>query len=67
MAVGTGVGTLSTIGTTGTGARTTGCTLDAQARLACLPNPDSLVSFNPLEQINWREVYIDSDITVDRL
>ena len=41
---------VGTLGTTGTGARTTGCTLDAQARLACTANPDSLVSFNPLEQ-----------------
>jgi TonB-linked SusC/RagA family outer membrane protein len=30
------------------GARTTGCTLDAQTRLVCTPKPDSLVSFNPL-------------------
>lgn len=37
------------LGATGTGARVTGCTLDAQARLACAPKPDSLVSFNPLE------------------
>lgn len=38
------------IGTTTTGARTTGCTLDAQTRGACTPTPDSLVSFNPLVQ-----------------
>jgi TonB-linked SusC/RagA family outer membrane protein len=38
------------LGALGTGARTTGCTLDAQARLACVANPDSLVSWNPLEQ-----------------
>lgn len=33
-----------------TGNRLTGCTLDAQSRNVCRPNPDSLVSFNPLEQ-----------------
>lgn len=38
------------VGTTPTGGRTTGCTLDAQTRLACTPKPDSLVSWNPLEQ-----------------
>ena len=38
------------VGTTSTGARTIGCTLDAQARKVCTPNTDSLVSFNPLEQ-----------------
>jgi TonB-dependent starch-binding outer membrane protein SusC len=37
------------VGTTGTGARTAGCTLDAQSRGVCTPNPDSLVSHNPLE------------------
>ncbi|HEU4995585.1 MAG TPA: SusC/RagA family TonB-linked outer membrane protein [Gemmatimonadaceae bacterium] len=37
------------VGTNTAGARITGCTLDAQTRLACTPNPDSLVSFNPLE------------------
>ena len=36
------------VGTTPTGARTTGCTLDAQTRAACTPNVDSLVSFSPL-------------------
>jgi TonB-linked SusC/RagA family outer membrane protein len=38
------------VGLTTAGARTTGCTLDAQARRVCTPKPDSLVSFNPLEQ-----------------
>jgi TonB-dependent starch-binding outer membrane protein SusC len=38
------------IGVTPAGARTTGCTLDAQTRGACTPKPDSLVSFNPLVQ-----------------
>jgi TonB-linked SusC/RagA family outer membrane protein len=38
------------VGTTTAGARTTGCTLDAQARRVCTANPDSLVSWNPLEQ-----------------
>jgi len=38
------------VGTTTTGARTVGCTLDAQSRKVCTPKPDSLVSFNPLEQ-----------------
>lgn len=37
------------IGTTTAGARTVGCTLDAQSRKVCTPNPDSLVSHNPLE------------------
>lgn len=32
------------------GARLTNCTLDAQTRNICTPNPDSLVSFNPLMQ-----------------
>lgn len=36
------------VGTTTAGARTTGCTLDAQTRSACTPKPDSLVSFSPL-------------------
>jgi TonB-linked SusC/RagA family outer membrane protein len=36
------------IGTTPAGARTTGCTLDAQTRAACTPIADSLVSYNPL-------------------
>jgi TonB-linked SusC/RagA family outer membrane protein len=31
-------------------ARVTGCTLDAQIRRVCTPVPDSLASFNPLEQ-----------------
>jgi len=38
------------VGTTTTGARATGCTLDAQARRVCTPKPDSLVSHNPLEK-----------------
>ena len=38
------------VGTTTAGARTTGCTLDAQSRRVCTANPDSLVSWNPLEQ-----------------
>ena len=37
------------VGTTTAGARTVGCTLDAQARRVCTANPDSLVSHNPLE------------------
>ncbi len=36
------------VGTTSAGKRTTGCTLDSQTRGVCTPNPDSLVSFNPL-------------------
>jgi TonB-dependent starch-binding outer membrane protein SusC len=43
-------GNYAQVGTTTAGARTVGCTLDAQTRFACTPNPDSLVSFNPLEQ-----------------
>jgi TonB-linked SusC/RagA family outer membrane protein len=39
----------SQIGLVGT-TRVTGCTLDAQARRACVPKPDSLASWNPLEQ-----------------
>ena len=39
------------IGTrTSNNARTTACTLDSQTRNICTPNPDSLVSFSPLEQ-----------------
>jgi TonB-linked SusC/RagA family outer membrane protein len=38
------------VGTNTAGARVTGCTLDAQSRKVCTPKPDSLVSFNPLEQ-----------------
>jgi TonB-linked SusC/RagA family outer membrane protein len=37
------------VGTTSAGTRTAFCTLDVQARRACTPNPDSLVSHNPLE------------------
>jgi TonB-linked SusC/RagA family outer membrane protein len=37
------------VGTTTAGARTVGCTLDAQSRKVCTPKPDSLVNFNPLE------------------
>ena len=40
---------VGTLGAVPGGARTLGCSLDAQTRLACLPNPDSLVSWNPLE------------------
>jgi TonB-linked SusC/RagA family outer membrane protein len=36
------------VGLTPAGARTTGCTLDAQTRNACTPKADSLVFFNPL-------------------
>src|SRR4029078_2854100 len=36
------------VGRTTAGARTTACTLDSQTRGLCTPNPDSLVSFNPL-------------------
>lgn len=38
------------VGTQTNGARTAACTLDAQSRGVCTPNPDSLVAFNPLEQ-----------------
>ena len=34
------------------GNRTTGCTIDAQVRSICTVVPDSLVSWNPLEQAN---------------
>jgi TonB-linked SusC/RagA family outer membrane protein len=37
------------VGKTATGGRTTFCTLDAQTAKTCTPNPDSLVSWNPLE------------------
>jgi TonB-linked SusC/RagA family outer membrane protein len=37
------------VGTLTNGNRTLGCTLDAQVRNACTPKPDSLVSWNPLE------------------
>ena len=37
------------VGTTSAGKRTAACTLDSQTRGVCTPNPDSLVSFNPLE------------------
>ena len=37
------------VGTTiSSGARTTSCTLDLQTQAKCTPNPDSLVSYNPL-------------------
>ncbi|MEO7103918.1 MAG: TonB-dependent receptor plug domain-containing protein, partial [Gemmatimonadaceae bacterium] len=36
------------VGKTTSGGRTTSCTLDSQTRGVCTPNPDSLVSFNPL-------------------
>ncbi|HEX6050240.1 MAG TPA: TonB-dependent receptor plug domain-containing protein, partial [Gemmatimonadaceae bacterium] len=42
----------ATVGLTGTGARTTGCTLDARTRGVCTPKPDSTVSHNPLEAAN---------------
>lgn len=35
-----------------TGARTASCTIDSQARGICTSNPDSLVSWNPLEQVS---------------
>lgn len=38
------------VGTRTNNTRTTGCTLDAQTRGLCTPKPDSLVSWNPLEQ-----------------
>jgi TonB-dependent starch-binding outer membrane protein SusC len=38
------------VGTTTTGGRTIFCTLDVQARRACTPVADSLVSHNPLEE-----------------
>ena len=38
------------VGTNTAGARTAGCTLDAQSRKACTANPDSLVFFSPLGQ-----------------
>lgn len=34
------------------GARTTTCTIDLQIRNVCVPNPDSLVSWNPLQQVS---------------
>jgi len=40
------------VGTIPSGARTTGCTLDAQSRQVCTANPDSLVSHNPLKTVN---------------
>jgi len=40
------------VGTTSTGTRTVGCTLDAQSRRVCTPIPDSLVSHNPLKVAN---------------
>jgi TonB-linked SusC/RagA family outer membrane protein len=38
------------VGSSTTGARTTGCTIDAQVRKVCTPKPDSLVFFSPLGQ-----------------
>lgn len=38
------------VGRSTSGARTIGCTLDAQSRNVCTPNPDSLVFFSPLAQ-----------------
>lgn len=38
------------VGRTTAGSRTTNCNLDSQTRNLCTPNPDSLVSFSPLEQ-----------------
>jgi TonB-dependent starch-binding outer membrane protein SusC len=38
------------VGTKTDGTRTTNCNLDSQTRGLCTPNPDSLVSFNPLVQ-----------------
>jgi TonB-dependent starch-binding outer membrane protein SusC len=51
------------VGRTTSNRRTTGCSLDAQGRGLCTPNPDSLVSFNPLKfqggpfVDGWREQY----------
>lgn len=43
----------ASIGTTiSSGARTTTCTIDIQTRGLCTPNPDSLVSWNPLENVS---------------
>lgn len=38
------------VGLRSNGTRTAVCTLDSQTRGLCTPNPDSLVSWNPLEQ-----------------
>jgi TonB-linked SusC/RagA family outer membrane protein len=40
------------IGRTTAGARTTNCNIDSQARGLCTPVADSLVSFNPLEEVS---------------
>lgn len=40
------------IGRSPTGARVTSCTIDAQARGACTPYADSLLSFNPIEAVS---------------
>ncbi len=40
------------IGTSPTGARVTSCTIDAQARGACTPIVDSLLSHNPIETVS---------------
>ncbi len=43
----------ATIGTlTASGNRTAGCTIDLQTRGVCTPNPDSLVSWNPLKNVS---------------
>jgi TonB-linked SusC/RagA family outer membrane protein len=58
------VGVTTTAAGVPTATRTTNCNLDAQSRNACVPNPDSLVSFNPLEtpgvtpfRDGWRQQY----------
>lgn len=38
------------VGRTTAGLRTSNCNLDSQTRGLCTPNPDSLVSFSPLDQ-----------------
>lgn len=40
------------IGTGPTGLRVTSCTIDAQARGACTPKVDSLLSYNPIEAVS---------------
>jgi TonB-linked SusC/RagA family outer membrane protein len=50
------------VGLTGSGRRTTFCSLDAALSGLCTPKPDSLISFNPLEQAGpfvngWRSEY----------
>ena len=50
------------VGTTAAGARITTCTFDRQLSGVCTPTPDSIISFNPLEQFGpfvdgWRSSY----------